>query len=270
MANAYRALGRDQEAMVGYRRFMELDPKNAQIRYEAAQILIDSGKLDEARQELTQALALEPKLAAARNALGVLALRRGDLAGAEREIRAAIAEKPDVRLAHYNLALLAEQQGDPPRAIARVPAGDRAARQQLQGRLQPRPAVRAHRRPRRGRCGAAPRQAIEMNPSFAEGHLFLAKAYLDRGQHLDEAVRWRGRGSSSIRAANTRHSAITSSQTSVAAGEDGARLSWKRRAVRRSSALNPSNRTFGESGAVTVTEWGASYQPERSILRRES
>ena len=50
MANAYRALGRDQEAMVGYRRFMELDPKNAQIRYEAAQILIDGGKLDEARQ----------------------------------------------------------------------------------------------------------------------------------------------------------------------------------------------------------------------------
>src|SRR5439155_15732217 len=33
MANAYRALGKDQEAMVGYRRFMELDPKNAQIRY---------------------------------------------------------------------------------------------------------------------------------------------------------------------------------------------------------------------------------------------
>ena len=27
-----------------------------------------------------------------------------------------------------------------------------------------------------------------MNPSFAEGHLFLAKAYLDAGQNLDEAV----------------------------------------------------------------------------------
>ena len=116
MANAYRALGRDQEAMVGYRRFMELDPKNAQIRYETAQILIDNGKLDEAQAELTHALQLEPKLAAARNALGVLALKRGDLSGAEREIRAAIAEKADVRLAHYNLALLAEQRGDLTRA----------------------------------------------------------------------------------------------------------------------------------------------------------
>src|SRR5262249_52826674 len=31
------------------------------------------------------------------------------------------------------------------------------------------------------------KKAIEMNPSFAEGHLFLAKAYLDGEQNLDEA-----------------------------------------------------------------------------------
>lgn len=187
MANAYRALGRDQEAMVGYRRFMELDPKNAQIRYEAAQILIDSGKLDEARKELTQALALEPKLAAARNALGVLALRRGDLASAEREIRAAIDEKPDVRLAHYNLALLAEQQGDLPRAIAEykneieLHANSYKAAFNL-GRLYERAGDR------QGQI-AQYRKAIEMNPGFAEGHLFLAKLYLDLEQNLDEAVR---------------------------------------------------------------------------------
>jgi hypothetical protein len=27
-----------------------------------------------------------------------------------------------------------------------------------------------------------------MNPSFAEGHLFLAKAYLDAGQNFEEAI----------------------------------------------------------------------------------
>ena len=47
MANAYRQLGKDEEALVGYRRFMELDPRNAQIRYEAAQVLIDRGDLAE-------------------------------------------------------------------------------------------------------------------------------------------------------------------------------------------------------------------------------
>ncbi len=192
MANAYRALGRDQEAMVGYRRFMELDPKNAQIRYETAQILIDNGKLDEARIELTHALALEPKLAAARNALGVLALRRGDVAGAEREIRAAIAEKADVRLAHYNLALLAEQRGDFQRAIAEytkeieLHANSYKASFNL-GRLYERVGDR------RAQIDAY-RRAIEMNPSFAEGHLFLAKADLDAEQNLDEAVRLARRG----------------------------------------------------------------------------
>ena len=44
MAHAYRKLGRDEEALVGYRRFLELDPKNAQVHYEIAQILIDRGK----------------------------------------------------------------------------------------------------------------------------------------------------------------------------------------------------------------------------------
>jgi choline-sulfatase len=192
MANAYRALGRDQEAMVGYRRFMELDPKNAQIRYEAAQILIDNGKLDDAQTELARALQLEPKLAAARNALGVLALRRGDLGGAEQEIRAAIAEKPDVRLAHYNLALLAEQRGDPQRAIAEyqkeieLHANSYKAAFNL-GRVYGRVGDR------RAQIDAY-RKAIEMNPSFAEGHLFLAKLYLDGEEQLDEAVRLARRG----------------------------------------------------------------------------
>src|SRR4051794_12998256 len=192
MANAYRALGRDEEAMVGYRRFMELDPKNAQIRFEAAQILIDNGKLQDAQAELTHALTLEPKLAAARNALGVVALRRGDAVAAERDIRAAIAEKPDVRLAHYNLALLAEQQGDLQRAIAEymkeieLHANSYKAAFNL-GRVYERVGDP------RGQVDSF-KLAIEINPSFAEGHLFLAKAYLDQEQRLDEAVQLARKG----------------------------------------------------------------------------
>ncbi len=192
MANAYRALGRDQEAMVGYRRFMELDPKNAQIRYETAQILIDNGKLDEAQVELARALQLEPKLAAARNALGVLALRKGDVGGAEKEIRAAIAEKPDVRLAHFNLALLAEQQGDMQRAIAEYAKEIELHTNSYKAAFN---LGRVYERvgDRRAQIDAY-RKAIEMNPSFAEGHLFLAKLYLDLEQNLDEAVRLAQRG----------------------------------------------------------------------------
>ena len=145
MANAYRQLGKDEEALVGYRRFMELDPRNAQIRYEAAQILIDGGKLADARAQLEEALKLQPSMAAARNALGIIALKSGDTAQAEREIRSAIDLKADVRLAHFNLALLAEQRGRPQRGSRRVQARNRALPNQLQGRIQSRAALRTNR-----------------------------------------------------------------------------------------------------------------------------
>jgi choline-sulfatase len=192
MANAYRQLGKDEEALVGYRRFMSLDPRNAQIRYEAAQILLDRGRLAEARTQLEEALKLQPSMAAARNALGIIALKNGDAAQAEREIRSAIDLKADVRLAHFNLALLAEQRGDLSaavdeykREIELYPTSYKA--EFNLGRLYE-------------QIGDVPAQleaykkAIDINPNFAEGHLFLAKLYLDLNQTLDEAVRLARKG----------------------------------------------------------------------------
>ncbi len=186
MANAYRGMGKDEEAMVGYRRFMELDPKNAQIRYETAQILIDAERLDEAATELNEALRLEPKLAAARNALGVVRFKRGDTAGAERDVRAAIDLQADVRLAHFNLALLAESRGDLRAAIEEYrreielhPSSFKA--QFNLGKLYEKLGDRQAQLD-------AFKAAVESNDHFAEGHLFLAKLYLEMGQHLDEAI----------------------------------------------------------------------------------
>jgi tetratricopeptide (TPR) repeat protein len=72
MANVYRTMGKDEEALVGYRRLLALDPKNAQAHQEAAQILLDHDRLDDAQQELSQALELSPAMAASRNTLGAL------------------------------------------------------------------------------------------------------------------------------------------------------------------------------------------------------
>ena len=176
MANAYRALGRDQEAMVGYRRFMELDPKNAQIRYEAAQILIDGGKLDEARAAAdagARSWSRSWRPRATRSACWRCAAATWP--APRREIRAAIAEKADVRLAHFNLALLAEQQGDLHARDRRIPAErssstPTATRRAFNlGRLYERIGDRHAQVD-----GATSRQST-INPSFAEGHLFLAK-----------------------------------------------------------------------------------------------
>jgi arylsulfatase A-like enzyme/Tfp pilus assembly protein PilF len=187
LANVYRQIGRDDEALVGFRRFLQLDPKNAQVRYSTAEILLDRGDLDEAEDELRQAIAIEPNLVVARNALGVVALKRGDATTAEREIRAAVAENPDVRLAHFNLALVAEERGQWREAIAEY-------REEIE--LHPQASYKAWfnlgkiyaQLGDRDSQADAYRHAIESNPSFAEGHLYLAKLYLDLGQRFDEAL----------------------------------------------------------------------------------
>ena len=155
MANAYRALGRDQEAMVGYRRFMELDPKNAQIRYEAAQILIDGGKLDEAQRELTPGAG-----ARAEAGRGAQRARRAR-AAARRPCRRGAGDSRRDRSAAGRPARALQPRpagraaGRPAAGRCRVPGRDCTARQQLQGGFQPGPAVREDGRSS-GAVGAVP------------------------------------------------------------------------------------------------------------------
>ena len=191
LANVYRTMGKDEEAMVGYRRLLALDPRNAQAHQELAQILVDHGRLDEAQQELNRALDLTPAMAAARNTLGALRLKQGDIAGGEREIRAALQQKADLRLAHFNLAVGAEQRGDLDGAIAEY-------RREID--LNPSSYMaqfnlgKAYERLGRTEDQyAAFKSSIESNPEFAEGHLYLAKLELDRGQ-LADAIRLATRG----------------------------------------------------------------------------
>ncbi|HEV2983979.1 MAG TPA: sulfatase-like hydrolase/transferase [Vicinamibacterales bacterium] len=183
MANVYRTLGRDDDALIGYRRLIELDPRNARAHQEAGQVLVDHDKLDEAQKELNRALELQPAMAAARNTLGALRLKQGDVAAGEREIRAALEQKASLRLAHFNLALAAEQRGDFTRAISEY-------RREIE--LYPSSYMaqfnlgKAYER--LGNADgqlAAYRAAIESNPDFAEGHLFLAKLYLDLGKFAE-------------------------------------------------------------------------------------
>ena len=186
MANAFRRLGKDDEALVGYRRFLELDPRNPQVRYQLAQILIEREQYTEARKELQAALDQEPKLAAARNALGVIAINEGNLAAAEQEIREAIRQRQDVRLAHFNLAVIAESRGDVSTAqqqyLREIELHDRSFKAWFNlGRLY-------ERLGDRDRQIQALKGAIDANPSFAEGYFYLAKAHLDAGRDLQPAI----------------------------------------------------------------------------------
>lgn len=186
MAHAYRRLGEDEAAMAGYERYLQLDPKDAYVRYQVGEVFLDRGDLARAEQVFTQTLALDPKVASAKNALGVIAHRRGDYVTADRLIREAIGIKSDVKLARYNLALIAEERGY-------LQTAERQYLEEL--KLHPdsyKAAFNLSRLyERTGQQGLridALKQAIDGNAAFAEGHIFLAKAYLDNQTNLEEAV----------------------------------------------------------------------------------
>lgn len=186
MANAYRRMGRDDAALAGFEHYLTIDPKNANVWYQVGEIYLDRGDDARATENFRKALEIDPREASAKNALGVLAFKHGDLVTAEREARAALEIKKDVRLAHYNLALIAEERQDPKTAeaeyraeLAEHPNASKAAFNL------------ARLYERTGRVNeqiALLKEAVEQTPSFAEGEIFLAKAYLDNGVKLPEAI----------------------------------------------------------------------------------
>jgi arylsulfatase A-like enzyme/Tfp pilus assembly protein PilF len=180
MANSYRSLGQDEAALAGYEHYLRVDPKNAWVHYQIGEIHMDRGDLDRAEPRFHEAIAIDRNVVAARNALGVLMFMRGDTAAAEKQIRQALADKPDVRLAHFNLGLIAESRGDTAEALRQytreLELHDTAYRAAFNlGRLH-------QREGRHDRAVELFRRAVTINPRFAEGHFYLAKAELDANQ----------------------------------------------------------------------------------------
>lgn len=192
LAQAYRRMGDDAAALAGFEHYLTLDPKDPFAHYQMGEIWLDRGDTARAERLFRRALEIDPQVVAAKNALGVIALQRGDSATAERLIREAIATKPTLRLAHFNLALLAEQRGD-------LRTAEREYFEELKAHTDSFKAAfnlsRIYQQvgDREGEIGAL-KQSIESNPRFPEGHIYLAKAYLDSGSNLDEAVRLARRG----------------------------------------------------------------------------
>ncbi|HSC26173.1 MAG TPA: sulfatase-like hydrolase/transferase [Vicinamibacterales bacterium] len=192
IANTYRRMGRDEDAAAGYERLLQVSPRNAQARFQLAQIRAEQDRLEEAQALIADALALEPDFPGAHNVLGIIKFKQGDPAGATASIRSALERNADLKGAHFNLALIAEERGDFAAAI-------REYQQEIERHPDHYKALfnlgRVY-----GQVGDRPRQldafrrAIESNPRFAEGHLFLAKLYLDIEENFDEAVRLAERG----------------------------------------------------------------------------
>ena len=184
LADAYRLADRLDEAAAGYRRLLELDPNDNQAFYHLAEIHAAREEYEAALEVLAGLEATGEERAPARNLKGQCLLSLGRLDEAEAELRLALEMDDLLSDAWFNLALLFEERGDGSRAI-----------EAYETRLEMAPKdFRSHFNVAKlygalgdqDRMEASFRAAIGHNDEFAVGHLYLAKALLDRGE-LPEA-----------------------------------------------------------------------------------
>ncbi len=188
LAQAYRKLKKFDEASAGFERLIQMDPKDPKPYLNLGEISIDVGNFDSAISHLEKAVAADPAHSAvAHNLLGSAYLEKKMLEPAEREIRTSLEMRPQMPDAHYNLGLLYEEKGDLQRAADEY-------RKEIEIHTAAYPAyfnlalLCAKTGDRQGELENF-KEAVKANPLFARGHLFLAKAYLDRNEDFDEAIR---------------------------------------------------------------------------------
>lgn len=192
LANAYRELGRVDEAVVGYRRLLDVAGQDAKATMALARIHVDGGELSEAERVLTAATEGREPPAVVTNKLGEVMALLGRSGDAEAKFRQAISSNPELGEAHFNLAVLLDESGKTEAAIiayrqaAELRARDHRPHFNL-GRLYG----------RQGRADLqieAYRGAVEAAPDFTVGYFHLAKALMDHGRDLDEAETFARRG----------------------------------------------------------------------------
>lgn len=186
LAGAYRILGLREEALVGYRRLLTLNPADSKSVIAAADLLVESGRADEALAIIRAAFETGGEVAPIlHNQLGELLVIVGRPREAEAEFRRAIERNEILSQPRFNLAVLAEQRGELLRArdlyeeaIERAPLHFQAQFNlaRLMGQLGD-----------RGRERELYADAIASNPEFARGYFFLAKTIMDSGGDLAEA-----------------------------------------------------------------------------------
>ena len=185
LARAYQEMGQLEEAMVGFRRFIDLEPEDPRATLAIVDIYLARNLVDQAMAELERATQWEKPPAIVFSRLGELLVQTGRAEEAEERFRSALERNAELAQPHFNLAVLVEERGDLDEAIALYERAVELAPAHYQaqfnlGRLY-------------GVKGDLDRQqrlyeaALESNPEFIRGYYFLAKLLMERGGDLARA-----------------------------------------------------------------------------------
>lgn len=106
LGRAYAEAGDREHAIAQYRRALELGPRFHDLRYQLGRLLIESGRVLEAREELSQVVAAQPHLVDAQAALGLALYMGGDAGGAQQVWRDCLKHRPSHARVEAYLAMV--------------------------------------------------------------------------------------------------------------------------------------------------------------------
>lgn len=187
LALAYKREGKHDDAIIGFKRMIDIDPRDTKPFLHLGDIYAEKDQIDEAMEYLKTASANDPEAPVFHNKLGALYLKKKMYDMAEKEIKTALSIERSIPLqnAHFNMALLHEARGEFDLAVLEY------KKEQETSPFNHKPDFNL------GLLYAKAKQldkaikefksCIEKNEEFADAYVFLAKAYMDAGEDLNEA-----------------------------------------------------------------------------------
>jgi tetratricopeptide (TPR) repeat protein len=106
LAETYAGAGALDRAIEEYQRALELGPDFHDLRYRMARVLLDAGRVLEAREALEQVHRARPAFIEAQAALGLAHYLSGDADGAREVWQACLAQRPENARVEAYLAML--------------------------------------------------------------------------------------------------------------------------------------------------------------------
>jgi peroxiredoxin len=117
LARSLREKGRLDAAKDELKKALELDPQNAEIMLDMAELALSSRDLDGADASVQKVLTIQADHRRARQLMGMILFHRGKLDEAAAELDAALKLNPNPELVHYYLGRIHEQRGETGKAL---------------------------------------------------------------------------------------------------------------------------------------------------------
>ena len=183
LALAYRQAGKLPEARAGFERVLQLNPRGAKALYQLAELSVSQRDFVGAAATLEKGLELDGDRAVFLVKIAEARLELKQIDAAQTALVEAIKIKSDQSMANYNLGLVHEARGEWQAAASAYEAEIKVSPKLYQPHFN---LAKLLARDRPADALTHFRAAVDKNPDFGTGFLYLAKAHLDAG-HLKDA-----------------------------------------------------------------------------------